>query len=143
MTVTWMNKCYSSGETQTAYEICAETHGKRGVMGIDNHGIDMGKLNKALEIAKDLNIGITFTAEETRKLCGELFGWKKMVETLLNGCTWISVEDRLPEKSGKYLVLSGMNNDPAIEHFDGFNWFALGGSVNWWMEIPKPPERSE
>ena len=66
------------------------------------------------------------------------------IRRLRDGCEhkWISVVVRLPERSGKYLVLSGMYNDPAIEHFDGFNWFALGGSVNWWMEIPKPPERS-
>jgi hypothetical protein len=52
---------------------------------------------------------------------------------------WVSVEDRNPDKDGKYIV---MVNGGLIE-MDRFykDWARYGGFVTHWMPLPpKPPE---
>ena len=63
---------------------------------------------------------------------------------------WISVKDRLPEKSGQYLCWFGANKvviGPAIETYVD-EWKAFGDlislekypNITHWMPLPEPPK---
>lgn len=54
---------------------------------------------------------------------------------------WISVEDRLPSESGKYLVCYG-DGHVILENFmAGVNMFyACHSDILYWSEIPEPPK---
>jgi len=59
---------------------------------------------------------------------------------------WISVEDKLPEKPGLYIVhcLSDKETPVKTAHkWDKgpFAWAA--GNVTHWMPLPEPPQESE
>lgn len=60
---------------------------------------------------------------------------------------WISVKDRLPEKSGDYIVYysNTANNKPLISmrHFYGEipGAFLHNKAMTHWMPMPQPPER--
>ena len=52
---------------------------------------------------------------------------------------WISVDDRLPEKDGAYIVV-GRNRTPHIAHFyTGKNGFSNPYTTHW-MPFPEPPK---
>ena len=60
---------------------------------------------------------------------------------------WVSVEDRFPEKSGRYLCRYRQNIDGKFAYctdFGSYNfddeggWFV--GEVTHWMPLPKPPK---
>lgn len=59
---------------------------------------------------------------------------------------WISVEERLPEKDGSYLVHSGKSNTVYAAHFGKRDGRWSGKSKNLfithWMPMPELPERS-
>lgn len=87
---------------------------------------------------------------------------KRLADYLIaNGVTvqkWISVEDRLPEEDGKYLVLNESGNmfDTEYSDYSGFGYWrmyydpdplALAGSewyelddITHWMPLPEPPK---
>lgn len=60
---------------------------------------------------------------------------------------WISVEDRLPDKAGRYLVAYRLNGKPQGELYVGLDSFR--GKTAWakyayhtvyyWMPMPEPP----
>ncbi len=55
---------------------------------------------------------------------------------------WISVEDRLPENDGEYLVYTKhgfMDKWPYIK-FCGQYWGCRGAKITYWMPLPEPPE---
>ena len=55
---------------------------------------------------------------------------------------WISVEDRLPDYNGSYLVI-GKTGTPHTAHFyrDGcFNPHFSNRYVKYWMPLPEPPK---
>jgi hypothetical protein len=64
---------------------------------------------------------------------------------------WISVKDRLPEKSGAYLVYSpevpveaGNVWDCSFYEVNGKDLsFATGYNVTHWQPLPAPPESEE
>lgn len=54
---------------------------------------------------------------------------------------WISVKDRLPEKSGDYIVCSAHDGHalPKVVYFDNSaGWY--DSAITHWMPLPKPPE---
>lgn len=62
---------------------------------------------------------------------------------------WISVEERLPEKKGNYLVRCYFHNPGAsytyenikIIHFRGKSkWATENEYITYWMPLPEPPE---
>lgn len=55
---------------------------------------------------------------------------------------WISVEDRLPETEGKYLVCMGGEKYIGVEYFiDGhFTNILVDLIVTHWQPLPKPPK---
>ena len=59
---------------------------------------------------------------------------------------WISVEEKLPEKDGSYLVHSGKSNTVYAAHFGKRDGRWSGKSKNLfithWMPMPELPERS-
>lgn len=61
---------------------------------------------------------------------------------------WIDVNDRLPDKSGYYLVVTTgfYKSDRAhIEKYsinENLHWYGLR-DVTHWMPLPEPPEKSE
>lgn len=60
-------------------------------------------------------------------------GWRKQSE-------WISVTERLPEKTGTYLVYTKKGHIE-IDIFDvGYYWVELEDCVTHWMPMPQPPE---
>ena len=59
---------------------------------------------------------------------------------------WVSVEEKLPEKDGSYLVHSGKSNTVYAAHFwkrDG-RWSGKSKNlfITHWMPMPELPERS-
>lgn len=60
---------------------------------------------------------------------------------------WISVEERLPEKNGYYLVYT-MYGYIEVERYktwddddlDGGYWWEFEGLVTHWMPLPEPPK---
>ena len=56
---------------------------------------------------------------------------------------WISVEDRLPEYSGTYLVI-GKSGTPHTAHFykgnPCYHQHFSNRYVKYWMPLPKPPK---
>ena len=65
---------------------------------------------------------------------------------------WISVKDRLPEKSGRYIVFGlGWNNEKKMSTLlfgtKTNEWIATGAWKDWkvthWMPLPEPPEVEE
>lgn len=63
---------------------------------------------------------------------------------------WISVNDRLPEKSGKYLVCTNRGNVYQTKFYSypeetGGHWGQKdkGKSITHWMEMPKPPQEKK
>lgn len=54
---------------------------------------------------------------------------------------WISVEERLPEKSGRYLVYGSFAGMPLIcgAHYDKYNGFGDDDFTHW-MPLPEPPK---
>ena len=58
---------------------------------------------------------------------------------------WISVDDRLPEKEGVYLVHTTYNIIETevfyiSKHDDISYWWDLDGMVTHWMPLPEPPK---
>lgn len=53
---------------------------------------------------------------------------------------WISIAERLPEKSGRYLVYGSFAGMPLIcgAHYDRYNGFGDDGFTHW-MPLPEPP----
>lgn len=74
-------------------------------------------------------------------------GYRKQTEG-----EWISVEDKLPEASGIYLVYSYLGNRMVLDYsakhklFNSFDSYskkaaeALAIGVTHWMPLPEPPE---
>jgi hypothetical protein len=54
---------------------------------------------------------------------------------------WISVEERLPEKAGRYLVYCVIGDMPLIcgAHYDKYNGFGDDDFTHW-MPLPEPPK---
>ena len=83
---------------------------------------------------------------------------KKIVDYLIsNGVTvqeWISVEDKLPEKDGQYLIFTTQYFTPdhidEIDHKDGieisgyckrYGFLSKNGiHAKYWRDIPQPPK---
>lgn len=61
-------------------------------------------------------------------------GWRKQSE-------WISVEERLPEKEGRYLVYGVIGGQPLVcgAHYDKHNGFGDDDFTHW-MPLPEPPK---
>lgn len=59
---------------------------------------------------------------------------------------WISVNDKLPNRDGFYLVLENVNQVAGYYHWcREFGWNTDGGRINiqtvtHWMPLPTPPE---
>ena len=68
---------------------------------------------------------------------------------------WVSVEDRLPERNGEYIVTACDEGEPydeiiwndtvvvCAEYYKGcWTWeeYSLDGIVTHWMPLPEPPE---
>ena len=87
-------------------------------------------------------------------LCeSEYMDWDKKVEYLIaNGVTvqeWISVKDRLPEKSGDYLVLTYNGFIERLSYSERHNTFNADDRLMYaecaipcthWMPLPQPPK---
>ena len=65
---------------------------------------------------------------------------------------WISVEDRLPEKAGIYIIVDQYGNVMSRHFckshgkFSGywhFNGSAKYGNPRYWMPLPEPPKPKE
>ena len=84
---------------------------------------------------------------------------RSMLEDMptVNPYEWISVEDRLPEKIGKYLIFTTIYFTPdhidEEDHFDGIeisgffpNYGFVGANglcAKFWMPLPAPPTEKE
>lgn len=64
---------------------------------------------------------------------------------------WISVDCRLPQKSGKYLVAIKTGSEYVVSTrkfkiceeqywFSGGYWERRTGGVRYWAELPEPPK---
>ena len=53
---------------------------------------------------------------------------------------WISVEDRLPDKSDRYIVTDIEDFWLDIWMCDELEWFSCPGCPTHWMPLPEPPE---
>ncbi len=59
---------------------------------------------------------------------------------------WVSVEDRLPNKKGTYLVSFGLNGNVATRMFKSGYWWggirphSKNDCVSHWMPLPDPPK---
>lgn len=72
--------------------------------------------------------------------------YKDALEALENQPKWISVEDRLPDESGSYLVCTRrsyaftahfyLNTNEWKSHFAG----SAGKHITHWMPLPEPPK---
>lgn len=60
------------------------------------------------------------------------------------GDKWVSVKDRMPEKSGEYLVssaeLGAQFVDTSFYFADKKEWALFGEHLTHWMEMPGPPK---
>jgi hypothetical protein len=57
---------------------------------------------------------------------------------------WISVNDRLPDKEGKYLVFMPSLTDETryyASYYACGNW-GVGEPISHWMPLPAPPKES-
>ena len=55
---------------------------------------------------------------------------------------WISINDRLPDKSYRYLVFRKGGYD--LVYFDAdFKEFYKGQGITHWMPLPQPPKLEE
>lgn len=57
---------------------------------------------------------------------------------------WISVEERLPDKDGTYIILVPMSNGPFVDadqYTIGNGWYEWGNDsgITHWMPLPEPP----
>ena len=54
---------------------------------------------------------------------------------------WISAEERLPEKEGRYLVYGSIGGMPLVcgAHYDKYNGFGDDDFTHW-MPLPEPPK---
>lgn len=77
-------------------------------------------------------------------------GFIKGYEQAEKDLGWISVKDRLPEKSGYYITCVERNGKPKYVYADDYfdakkkEWFyeeKCIADVDYWMEIPKLPEK--
>jgi hypothetical protein len=58
---------------------------------------------------------------------------------------WISVEDRLPDKSGDYIAASNFfswaGGVGCATYIDSLGSWAIKGEVTHWQELPPPPNK--
>ena len=79
------------------------------------------------------------------KLCADALAYIEHLEA--QRPKWISVEERLPEESGKYIVCTRKKAVycTAFRFFHGKGYFATDKTthITHWMPMPEPPEVSE
>ena len=57
---------------------------------------------------------------------------------------WISVQDKLPDKSGDYLVFCRNHNFVTISYFRGKSqWAKCNKYITHWMPLPESPKESD
>ena len=61
---------------------------------------------------------------------------------------WISVKDRLPERSGNYLVVEELKSGGKLTFMRWFNSnipteFTYSPHVTHWMPLPEPPKEDD
>jgi len=55
---------------------------------------------------------------------------------------WISVEDRLPHRAGKYVIFMprlSTYTRYSVSYYENKNW-GVGEKVTHWMSLPNPPK---
>ena len=69
---------------------------------------------------------------------------------IANPCEWISVEERLPEENGYYLVYTKYGYIEVEwyktwddDDLDGGYWWEFEGLVTHWMPLPEAPKGGE
>lgn len=92
-----------------------------------------------------------------RKMRGNCFQQLMVGRLIDNGVTvqeWISVDDRLPDNDGQYLIFTTQYFTPdhidEIDHIDGIEisgyskrfWFLSKNGIyaKYWCEMPQPPK---
>ena len=76
---------------------------------------------------------------------------KDVMRWILSGIAlnWISVDDKLPDENGDYLVFGKSYLGSCIYHCDYFDtkyqdWYKYPhGQVTHWMLLPDPPDRED
>lgn len=61
---------------------------------------------------------------------------------------WISVKDRLPNKSGHYLAYIKNRNAIYVEKWENnlwflYDWWGITDDITHWMPFPEPPKEEE
>ena len=58
---------------------------------------------------------------------------------------WINVKDRLPDKTGCYLVFYSRGKSIDVSLFKNEKWCEEWGNhiITHWMPLPKPPKESD
>ena len=104
------------------------------------------------EIVASLQRKIKNQKDELADLHVEITELKKEIERLKAERGWISVNDRLPEKNGKYLCYL-VHDDPKLDSrmaviFRNNSWSTVIGdnwikthSITHWMPLPEPPKQ--
>ena len=102
--------------------------------------------NELYQIEKLLDTAIVRQDKVALNLLEQVLYDIQHVPTLTPPNEWVSVEEKLPEKDGSYLVHSGKSNTVYAAHFGKRDGRWSGKSKNLfithWMPMPELPERS-
>ena len=86
--------------------------------------------------------------ENLKKQYGEELGWQCTVNMSDVGMMiedapaveWISVEERLPEKDGLYIIVGRSGTPHAAHYYTGKRGFSNPYATHW-MPMPEPPPK--
>lgn len=88
-----------------------------------------------------------YAIEWKNKLIDALKGYRKQSEPIScghqKGGDWISVDERLPEQYGLFLIADDKGNMEVASWTKQFGWFSGGNRVKrvtHWMPMPEPPK---
>ena len=102
--------------------------------------IDADELYKAAQkrIAEANEARMAVVDDEFLDLINDAF-----TEDVAPRAEWISVEERLPEQYGLFLIADDKGNMEVASWTKQFGWFSGGNRVKRvtnWMPLPEPPE---
>lgn len=88
---------------------------------------------------------VSIPAAELERLRAEIAQARQRIAELEQARRWIPVEERLPEVSGKYLIVTDIDPDNVCERFfmaevKDYQWGYMFAVVTHWQPMPPGPD---